>query len=204
MSSVSAIVSKFQKEVTKITDRLSALQKELTTELAKHSVVLEGGDAPVAAPAKKPRAATAWARWIGQTHHLAHPEEFETFKGTLTPEMKGPPLMLFAKHWRDTHADEYAAFIAAPAPSPPASVAPSAPASDASGDESETPAKKEKKPRAKLTEEQKAARKVAAAEKKAAKAAEPVEVKTDEEKPVEAEKKVKVKPAKAEKKSKDD
>lgn len=201
MSSVSAIVSKFQKEVTKITDRLSALQKELTTELAKHSVVLEGDDAPVAAPAKKPRAATAWARWIGQKHHLAHPEEFAAFKGTLTPEMKGPPLMLFAKHWRDTHEDEYAAFIAAPVPS--------APASDASGDESETPAKKEKKPRAKLTEEQKAARKVAAAEKKAAKAAEPVEAevkpveeKPTEVKPVKAEKKVKAKP-KAEK-SKDD
>jgi hypothetical protein len=87
--------------------RLLKMQRDLTKLITEYSPAVEGDLSPKKAKDTH-RQPTAWAQWIGKAKE-AHPAEFAEFRTATDGSSKGVAIQ-FAKSWRESHTDEYAAF----------------------------------------------------------------------------------------------
>lgn len=87
--------------------RLLKMQRDLTKLITEYSPAIESDLSPKKAKDTH-RQPTAWAQWIGKAKE-AHPAEFAEFRTATAGSSKGVAIQ-FAKSWRESHTDEYAAF----------------------------------------------------------------------------------------------
>jgi hypothetical protein len=87
--------------------RLLKMQRDLTKLITEYSPAVESDLSPKKAKDTH-RQPTAWAQWIGKAKE-AHPAEFAEFRTATAGSSKGVAIQ-FAKSWRESHTDEYAAF----------------------------------------------------------------------------------------------
>lgn len=110
MSTETVAPEKFLEEITKISKKMTSLQNEL---IAVVTAFVKGEEVPTGKKSKKasgpPRKQSAWTAWVSAVR-AKHEKEYKEFCDA--SEDKKSLAFLFAKKWREDHAEEYTAFEA--------------------------------------------------------------------------------------------